>query len=145
MSSSSTAVTAEHDANLRPLIMLISLPQWHVNRNNFLKNRKCVNKSVVVNVSGVTRFPHSFAIGISSIKYSSAGESSGVRVTGAGERRRAAACGGGVDARRSRGALAAYCPRYATRAALSTTVLRSRRLRSPASLSDERTEHYQYL
>lgn len=30
-------------------------------------------------------------------------------------------------------------------AALSTNLLRSRRLRSPASLSNERTEHCQYL
>lgn len=100
MSTSNTAVTAEHEANLRPLIMLISLPQRHVNRNNFSKIYKYVNKSVVMNVSGVTTFPHSFAIEIGSIKYSSAGESSGVRMpVPASVRRRPSAARCGLAAR----------------------------------------------
>lgn len=145
--SSSTAVTAEHEANLRPL-MLNSLPQRHVNRMNFSKYYKYVNKSVVMTIRWVTKFPHSFAIGIGSIKYSSAGESSGVRCA-ARERRAASAVsgrrgGGAASSRRSGCVLVAL--RYPRgRAALSTSVLRSWRLRSPASLSDERTEHYQYL
>lgn len=104
----------------------ISLPQRH---RNFVKNYRCITKSAAITVSGVTKFAHSYAIGIGPIKYSSQGESNGVF----GSARGGTESGGVAASPRRAGCVLPALrerPRFVYETALRRR--RRRRLRSPA-------------